>query len=305
MTRPQIAVLTGILAVALALGVAGLQLRRERLAQAAKDPVATPAASHTPWLRADGVVVARTGARVTLRSEVAGTVKEALALRGQQVHRGDVLVRIDSAQQAAALREAVALAGEAQTTSKWRATDYKRSRELVASGALPQKQLDDATSERRSANARAAAATAAAERLRIAVQKTTVVAPIDGTVVARTVEVGETLAVGAALFEIADLSKLRVEAEVDEFYVGHVSVGAAVEITAEAFVGQVWNAQIEEIGDAVVPRRLRPLDPSRPGDVGVLQVWVSLPPGTPLKLGQRVQIGAATAPSQSPTGSSR
>ena len=167
MTRPQIAVLTGILAVALALGVAGLQLRRERLAQAAKDPVATPAASHTPWLRADGVVVARTGARVTLRSEVAGTVKEALALRGQQVHRGDVLVRIDSAQQAAALREAVALAGEAQTTSKWRATDYKRSRELVASGALPQKQLDDATSERRSANARAAAATAAAERLRI------------------------------------------------------------------------------------------------------------------------------------------
>lgn len=105
----------------------------------------------TGVLRADGVIVARPGAHVVLRAEVGGLVKEVMVSRGQLVRKGDILVKFDRNQQAAALQEAWAVAGEAQTHLKARSEDYKRSKQLVAKGALPKQELDDAARARKAA----------------------------------------------------------------------------------------------------------------------------------------------------------
>jgi HlyD family secretion protein len=89
---------------------------------------------------------------------------------------------------------------------------------------------------------------------------------------------------------IADLNRVRVEAEVDEYDVGRVVLGAPVTVTAEGFSGASWLGRVEEIPDSVVPRRTRPEDPSRPADTRVLLLKIALSSRTPLKLGQRVEV---------------
>jgi hypothetical protein len=87
------------------------------------------------------------------------------------------------------------------------------------------------------------------------------------------------------------LNRTRIEAEVDEFDAGHVTVGARVTITAEGFDGQTWEGTVEEIPDCVVGRKLRPDDPGKPVDSRVLAVKIALAGSRPpLKIGQRVEI---------------
>ncbi len=89
---------------------------------------------------------------------------------------------------------------------------------------------------------------------------------------------------------IADLARIRIEAEVDEFDTGRVALGAEVSITAEGFPGESWRGKVEEVPDSVVPRRIRPEDPGRPIDARVLPVKITFSEPTPLKLGQRVEV---------------
>lgn len=126
-------------------------------------------------------------------------------------------------------------------------------------------------------------------RLEALLGKTVITAPIDGVVIARGVHAGETVAAGDELVTIANLDRTRVEAEVDEFDVARVTLGAPVDVTAEGFE-RAWRGTIEEIPDAVVNRRLKPQDPSKPIDTRVLLVKVAFAEETPLKLGQRVEV---------------
>jgi len=103
------------------------------------------------------------------------------------------------------------------------------------------------------------------------------------------------LTAGAPIVTLSDLSKLRVEVEVGEFDAGRVKVDAPAQIRAEGYEGKVWKGTVEEIPDEVVPRRQRPLDPSRPVDTRVLLVKVRLDEPTPLRLGQRVEVEVVPA----------
>jgi hypothetical protein len=63
----------------------------------------------------------------------------------------------------------------------------------------------------------------------------------------------------------------------------------ATAIAAEGFAA-TWRGRVEEIPPNVVGRKLKPQDPGKPTDARVLLVRIALPPGTPLKLGQRVEV---------------
>ena len=69
----------------------------------------------------------------------------------------------------------------------------------------------------------------------------------------------------------------------------NAAVGAAVAIHAEGY-DQTFHGKVSEIPDRVVPRSLKPLDPSRPVDTRVLVVKIALNEAVPLKLGQRVEV---------------
>jgi multidrug efflux pump subunit AcrA (membrane-fusion protein) len=123
--------------------------------------------------------------------------------------------------------------------------------------------------------------------------KTRITSPIDGVVTARFAHPGEAVAPAARIVTIADLRRLRVEAELDEVDLAGIAVGAEAIVSAEAYPGLSWRGRVEEVPDIVVARRIRPEDVSRPVDTRVLLVKIALSGGTPLKLGQRVEVRIA------------
>jgi HlyD family secretion protein len=261
---------------------------RARTARASVPPAAAPIAP--AMIRAEGRVVTYPNGHATLAAEIGGTVRAVRAKEGQRVKKGDVIVEFDRSEQQAALAEAWAHVGEADAQLKYSSSEAKRARALVDAEAIALQAAERSSEERNAARARRRAAGAATQRLAASLEKARIVAPLDGTVIARTVEPGEVVTGGAPLIALADLDALRVEAEIDEFDAMRVQIGGAVKIGVDGLPGQTWEGRIEEIPGVVVPRKIKPQDPARPTDSRVLLVKVSLPAQTPLKLGQRVNL---------------
>ena len=126
-------------------------------------------------------------------------------------------------------------------------------------------------------------------------QNTRIVSPMDGVVVGRYVDPGEAVSAGTAMIRVADLARMRVEAEVDEFDAGRIEVGAAATLRAEGYSDRSWPGRVEEIPDVLVERRLKPKDPGRFSDTRVLLVKIALLDHVPLRLGERVEVEIAGA----------
>lgn len=276
-------------AVALAL-CAGtvLSVLAARRGSAAPSP-AVPATEVTR-IRAEGRVVARPGAEVVLGAERGGRIASLTVREGDRVKRGDLVAELDAADLRAALDEARARMAEANAEVRFLEAELARAEDLLQSRAGSSQARDLAERNLDVARARGDSAKASVARIEAEVAKTRVVSPIDGVVVARFADPGETVQPLERVATIADLSQMRVEAEVDEFDAARVRLGAEVLITAEGHDGVTWAGTVEEVPDVVVVRVLRPEDPGRPSDARVLHVKVSLPLSTPLKLGQRVEV---------------
>ncbi len=117
-----------------------------------------------------------------------------------------------------------------------------------------------------------------------------ILAPISGTVIHKNLDVGEVTAPQVPLVTIADLSAVRVNAEVDETDIGIVRVGDRVEVIARAYPNRVFQGRVQEIADYVGIRAIRPNNPAVNVGLKIVQVKVALDEKTPLKLGMSVDI---------------
>lgn len=271
--------------------VVGWQWKRARDSEASVPTISAASLPVTSRaVRAEGRLVTYPGAEVVVGTDLGGTLKTLSATEKAQVHKGDVLAEIEASEQKAALAEARAHTLEVEADLRFLAVEKERAARLVATSAAAQDLLDRSAHDLDAAQARRASAIAAAARLAAVVAKSTIVAPIDGVVLERIAEVGETLVPGARLARLADLRQTRVEAEVDEYDAGRIVLGQAVTISAEGFAGSKWQGRVEEIPDAVTSRRLKPEDPGRPSDTRVLLVKIALSEPVPIKLGQRVEV---------------
>lgn len=240
-------------------------------------------------IAAEGRVVAYPGAEVTVSSDAAGTIAKLNVEEKQRVRKGDVLAIIEADDTRAALGVSRARLGEAEADIRLFTTEAERAQNLWRLDVGSKQAWEKAERDVDAARARRASAAAEVRRLEALVEKTIVTAPIDGVIVERAVHAGETIETGEPVVTIANLDKVRVEAEVDEFDAARVRAGAEVAVLAEGF-DRPWRATIEEIPDTVVNRRLKPQDPSKPIDTRVLLVKVAFAEATPLKLGQRVEV---------------
>lgn len=267
-----------------------------RRATAESAPPPRPAALSTaaPRIAAEGRVGTYPGAEVVVGTDFAGTIRKLAVLEKAQVKKGDLVAELDADAEKAALVEARAKIAEATADIKLAALEVERAQKLLLGKAGTKQALDKAERDRDAAVARKATAAAEALRLAAIVAKARILSPIAGVVLARHAQPGETVAHGARLVTIADLSKLRVEAEVDESDSTHVALGAPVTIRAEGVTGVSWKGHVEEIPDAVTARQLKPQDPGKPTDMRVLLVKVALDEPTPLKLGRRVELEIGT-----------
>ncbi|HZV00211.1 MAG TPA: efflux RND transporter periplasmic adaptor subunit [Planctomycetota bacterium] len=268
-------------------------------------------------IRAEGRIVARPGAKVTVGAEQSGRVVRVLVAESSEVKAGDLVAELDSELAKAELEQARSRVGQARSRvgqARSRVEDAKRthdylSRELERALAMAKANLlsdKDAGRARQDAtNAATRVEQAESEvqqaesevaRLEIVLKKTRVVAPISGVVVQRFTSEGETLAPGAPVATIVDLARLRVEAEVDEIDAPSLGQGTPVTIVSESAPGQSWRGSVEQIPSAVVRRDLRGEETERPQDMPVLLVKIAVTEPLPLRLGQEVSVFVGSEP---------
>ncbi len=253
-------------------------------------PIAAPPPSpDSGWVRCEGRVAAYPGFDVTVGTDLGGTLDALPIHEKDQVRKGQVLARIDDREQRASLAAAEARIREQGAEIAFQEKDVARRRQLFGEGALDRRSVEDAENQLHLAQARQDAARGDADQLRVQISKRQITAPINGLVMERYANAGETLAPGARILRLTDLSRTRIEAEVDEFDVSRLKVGSAVEVSAEG-TPSVWPGRVEELPEGVGPRRLKPQDPARPTDIRVLLVKVALNQASPLKLGQKVEL---------------
>ena len=205
---------------------------------------------------------------VTVGAQVSGRIAELNVDFNSPVKKGQVLAKIDPDLFTTALNQAKAnerAANANVTKAKATAADAQRqltrSQELFAQKLVAQADLDTAQANAdiaaagvEAAEAASAQARAMREQAQVNLQYTTIISPIDGVVISRAIEVGQTVASSLqtpTLFTIAeDLRRMKIDTAVAEADVGKLKEGAAVTFTVDAFPQQKFAGTVRQIRNA-------------------------------------------------------
>lgn len=249
-----------------------------------------PVAQQNARIIGEARVTAYPGYDVRVGADFAGILAHVYIKEGDKIRAGDRLADFDASVQKAALATAEARVREMHANINLAEPRVRRGDTLLKQNALSQELLDERRRDLEVARAQLQMAQAEAERFRTEIAHSVITAPITGTILARMAEPGEFINRGASLFRLADLTRLWLTADIDEFNASSVQPGSTAIITAEGYPGKTWDGQVEEIPHLVTDRQLDPLNPASPTDVGVVRVKVTLPPKHPFRLGQRVEV---------------
>jgi HlyD family secretion protein len=188
---------------------------------------------------------------VQVGCEISGTIREIRVDFNSKVKAGDVIAQIDPATYQRALLQAEAELANAQASYKLAQINFRRAKELFASSLISQSDYDQTDASLSQAEAMVKMREANVERTKVDLSRTTIYAPIDGVVISRKVEVGQTVAASfnaPTLFLIAeDLARMRIEAAVAEADIGGVTEGQAVNFTVDAFPRRQFKGTIEQV----------------------------------------------------------
>jgi RND family efflux transporter MFP subunit len=275
------------LTAAAALVAGGILFARRAPAAKAPQPMAAEAVSTA--IRCEGRLVAYPGSDVIVSAEYAGRIAALPVKEKDAVKRGQLVAQLDDREQRAALAASEGKVRELDANLVFLRADRDRLQRLVDSGVANRRDFEQAATQFSLVQAQRDSAQEQAGQLRAALSKLAISSPIDGIVVERLANAGELLPAGAHLVRVADLRRVRVEAEVDEYDLARLQVGAAVEVLAEG-AERPWTGHVEEIPDSVTGRQLKAQDPSRPVDIRVALVKVAVDQPEGLKLGQRVEL---------------
>ena len=197
--------------------------------------------------------------------EVSGMVEEALAREGDLVTSGQPLLRVGlidfeaQRQQALARRDTRAADVQAAALSAEQAgKDLRRAQELSRAGVNSPAELEAASSlaarldaAETAARARLAEDDSTVRLLDRQLEKRIVRAPFAGVIIRRSVEPGQSVGPGAALYLLAEMTETEVYAETDENNVGRLKTGQPATIIAPAFRDQPFQARLTQIGPRV------------------------------------------------------
>ncbi|WP_269929786.1 efflux RND transporter periplasmic adaptor subunit [Aminobacter sp. HY435] len=208
--------------------------------------------------------------QVDISSELSGVVRSVAVVENQQVKEGDVLAALDTTRLNAQIERAQASAKaaeakveDARTTLSQNGQALTRAQELFRRGQTTSQSLESATAERdraRSAldmaDANLSIAQADLKLQQADLAKSTIYAPIDGVVLTRSVNPGQTVASSMqapVLFVLAaDLSQMELKAAVDEADIGSVAKGQNARFAVDAFPDRRFDATIRDIAYASV-----------------------------------------------------
>ncbi len=257
-------VVYGLAALAVLLAAfAGWQLLKPK---APKDPYRTEAVTQgdiTKSVSASGSLQALV--TVDVGSQISGQILQVFVDFNDQVRRGQVLATLDPQTYVSRLRQGQAeiqarqaSVAQAQAQAAEAQAAYNRTMTLFDQGIMARAALETAEASWKSARANVQAAQAGVTQSRAALAstqtdlgRTRIVAPIDGVVISRSIEPGNTVAASLSapvLFQIAqDLSKLEVKITVDEADIGQVRESQAVRFTVDAFPDDTYTGVVTQV----------------------------------------------------------
>jgi HlyD family secretion protein len=188
---------------------------------------------------------------VQVGSQVSGVIARLYADFNSRVTKGQLLAELDPTpfQQQVEQRQADVTKSKVEAANT--RINYDRQLRLVKAGLSPQSDLDSARAAYEGANAQVQQSTAALNSSLTNLKYTKIVSPIDGIVVDRQYDVGQTVAASFSaptLFSIAqDMTKMQVQADVDQSDIGRIAVGQPARFTVDSYPDQEFRGRISQI----------------------------------------------------------
>jgi len=207
---------------------------------------------------------------VSVGSQISGTIQSLFVDYNSRVRKGEVIAQIDPSLLDAAVIQArgnLENMKAALLKSKVAVTDtertYRRNRELLPNGFVAQSDVDSsqtayeqAVAQEKSAEAAVTQAEGALKVAQTNLGYATIRSPVDGIVISRNVDVGQTVAASfqtPTLFTIAqDLTKMQIDTNVDESDIGRAAKGQSVDFTVDAWPEKTFRGKVSQVRNAPI-----------------------------------------------------
>lgn len=187
--------------------------------------------------------------QANLSARITARVAEVLVDAGDRVEAGDVLLRLESDDLSARVRQQEQALASAQARVNEARLNFQRSEQLVLQGLLPEARLDEVRAQRDSAEAEFNRAREALSEARTSEGFSMIVAPFSGVVSRRAVFTGDTATPGMHLVSLYDPQTLRLEATISESALGFLSIGDRLTVHLDV-ANRELEAELVEIEPA-------------------------------------------------------
>ena len=188
---------------------------------------------------------------ITVGSQVSGIILKLFADWNSPVKAGQVIAQLDPATYAASVLSAGGDLASARANLELQRAEERRSRELLANKLVSESDHDTSVASLHQAEAQVQIKEASMTNAMVNFQRCTIYSPVDGTVISRNVDVGQTVAASLSaptLFIIAnDLTKMQIDANVSEADIGTVAEGQDVTFSVDAFPDGKFTGKVRQI----------------------------------------------------------
>lgn len=188
---------------------------------------------------------------VTVGTQVSGIVNKLYVDYNSQVKKGQVIAELDKTNLLSELNTAKANLASAQSSLNYQAANMERYKTLYKKGLVSADEYENAILTYRQAKEQVASSKENVQRAQTNLGYATITSPIDGTVISKSVEEGQTVAASfntPELFTIAkDLTNMQVVANVDEADIGNVKEGDRVTFTVDAYPDDTFEGTVKQV----------------------------------------------------------
>ncbi len=188
---------------------------------------------------------------VNVGSQVSGTIENIFVDYNSRVKKGDLLLTIEPSVLKSTVDEAKASLDAAKSELKYTKSEFERNKSLFTDGFISRAEMEKSQTTYEQAEQAVNKAQYSYERAVTNLGYATITSPVDGTVISRKVDKGQTVAASFQtpdLFEIAeDLSKMQIETAVSEADIGMIKEGLPVTFTVDAYPNQTFQGNVLQI----------------------------------------------------------
>jgi HlyD family secretion protein len=233
--KPRIWILLGLLIIIAILAGLSLQSSGKSAAKQPQQMVKVERGNVATMVSATGTI--QPVNMVEVSSKITAQIKQVNVKENDQVKAGQVLVELEDA----GLQAQVIQAQERLNNA---ALNYERNQRLNAIGAVPDQQLDNARMDYNIAQANY-------NEVLSKRNETVITSPIDGTVIGKPLPAGQTVSQGTSnpmvILTVADISKMQIEAQVDQTDIGKIAAGQKVTFTVDAYPDRTFSGTVSDV----------------------------------------------------------